>query len=129
MSDFNHTSEAIVAEKKPSILEEAIESVMARKRSSVGLEGSAEWRKPGIYSSTSTASNSSQCSPSASVQGSRKNSTGEDTDIIKPHLEKIRQKARYNFFSINLVERQIIQPGANCLPFPWTSSQSLKAKR
>ena len=89
---------------------------MLIKRTSIDQE--LEWRNPGIYSTASSTSSSRVASPTGSNQPSRKNSTIPE----EAKSSTTKGQSRYTFCSMNLVERRIIKPGTNCLPFPWTHS-------
>ena len=110
---------------KSSILREAIHSLLVKKPSTEQeLECPAPGttvHSPGTSSPTSTAS-STDTSPVGSNKSSRRNSTIPEE--AKPSTSK--GKARYMFYSTNLVEHRIVQPGTHCLPFPWTHNPDSK---
>ena len=109
---------------KSSILKEAINSVLVKRLETVP---ESEWGRDSYrheHSTEPTSSNSSGASsknstPSVSNSNSRKNS-----EEAKPST--LKKKSRFMFYSTNLVEHRIVQPGSSCLPFPWTHCRDEK---
>ena len=112
---------------RSSILKEAINVLLDRKASKhmQDLElretAGATFHSPG-NSSSSSPSSSMETSPTGSNRSSRKNST----IIEEAKSSTSKGKSRYRFYSTNLVERRIIQPGSQCLPFPWKMDSDSK---
>ena len=110
---------------KSSIFKEAINTILVKKPAT---EEISEWTHPEnsrYSSSTSSAnstSNSTDTSPTGSTQNSRKNSPIPDE--AKPST--LKKKSRYIFYTTSLVEHKIVQPGSQCLPFPWTHDRNTK---
>ena len=110
---------------KSSILKEAINAILVKKPIP---EEESEWTvstTSGYSSRTSSKHGtpcSKDCSPAGSSQVSRKNSPIPD----EAQPSTLKKKSRYTFYSTNLVEHRIVQPGSNCLPFPWTHSHDRK---
>ena len=110
---------------KSSILKEAISAMFVKKPGSPQDSERANSTTLELSSDTSSSnspSNSNESSPAGSTQNSRKNSPVPDE--AKPST--LKKKSRYTFYSTSLVEHKIIQPGSDCLPFPWTHDQNTK---
>ena len=110
---------------KSSVLKEAISAMFVKKpRHNNDAEGSnsLEFSSDSSYENSPSSSNDS--SPAGSNQNSRKNSPNPEE--AKPST--LKKKSRYTFYSTSLVEHKIIQPGSDCLPFPWTHDQSTKTR-
>ena len=109
---------------KSSVLKEAINSILVKRLETVP---ESEWGRDSYrhehstepsYSNSSGAS-SKDSTPSGSNSNSRKNS-----EEAKPST--LKKKSRFMFYSTNLVEHRIVQPGSSCLPFPWTHCRDEK---
>ena len=109
---------------KSSILKEAINSVLLKRLETVP---ESEWGRDSYRhehstepsSSNNSVASSNDSTPSGSNSNSRKNS-----EEAKPST--LKKKSRFMFYSTNLVEHRIVQPGSSCLPFPWTHSRDEK---
>ena len=110
---------------KSSILKEAISAILVKKPIS---EQKSEWTVSSTSgnssrtSSKNSTSNSKDSTPTGSCKHSRKNSPVPD----EAQPSTLKKKSRYTFYSTNLVEHRIVQPGSNCLPFPWNHNHDTK---
>ena len=110
---------------KSSVLKEAISAMFVKKpgnKSDSERKVSSEFSSETSYENSPSSSNDS--SPAGSNQNSRKNSPVPAE--AKPST--LKKKSRYTFYSTSLVEHKIIQPGSDCLPFPWTHDQNTKTR-
>ena len=109
---------------KSSILKEAINSILVKRLETVP---ESEWGRDSYRhehstepsSSNSSGASSKDSTPSGSNSNSRKNSEEANSSTLK-------KKSRFMFYSTNLVEHRIVQPGSSCLPFPWTHCRDEK---
>ena len=110
---------------KSSVLKEAISAMFVKKPGN--KHGSENRNSLGFSTETSyenSPSNSNDSSPAGSNQNSRKNSPVP----AEANPSTMKKKSRYTFYSTSLVEHKIIQPGSDCLPFPWTHDQNTKTR-
>ena len=110
---------------KSSVLKEAISAMFVKKPGN--KQGSDHRNSLGCSTETSYE-NSPSCSNDSSPAGSNQNSRKNSPVPAEANPSTMKKKSRYTFYSTSLVEHKIIQPGSDCLPFPWTHDQNTKTR-